>query len=409
MTFVMRQEEREYYLPGDVPSIVRLPKMNFLAVQGEGDPAEDAYRQAVALLCAAACAVQDAPETGRAPASHGSYETPPLERLYLDKKQWLLLLRLPDHVTKREFDRAAEQVEQDCGGLEFFTYQEGWCVQCMHHGPCDDVSAEVLSMEAYAASQGYEMDLSGQRYHHEIYLSGPDCPAEERRTVLRRPVRLSGQKDDVNRLSEPEEQLYDVEQMQAGIQAFARQHGFSQMEAALDFAVRHHARQYRRGKTHVPYIYHPLMVACQGIALGLREDDLLAAALLHDVCEDCGVAFSELPVGDSAREIVRLLTKNTMPGESAEEAKKRYYAAIAGHPQAAVIKILDRCHNISGVATGFSRRKMVNYILETEKYVLPLLETARENYPRYSGPLFAAGYHLKSVLETLKAMLERKN
>ena len=165
---------------------------------------------------------------------------------------------------------------------------------------------------------------------------------------------------------------------------------------ALAFAREQHKGQVRKGRDKVPYIYHPLLMACHALALGLDDDDIVAASLLHDVCEDCGVSPDELPAGDTVKTAVRLLTKE--PGYDEEE----YYRSISENPIATMVKLLDRCSNVSGMAAGFSRDKLAEYIRETERLVYPLLDRAKTEYPMYSNQLFLIKYHMSSVVEAVK-------
>ena len=74
--------------------------------------------------------------------------------------------------------------------MEFFSWEEGLCVQCMHIGPYDDEPTTVASMEAYAVEQGNGLDFSQGRFHHEIYLSDVRrTKTEKLKTVIRQPIK----------------------------------------------------------------------------------------------------------------------------------------------------------------------------------------------------------------------------
>lgn len=199
------------------------------------------------------------------------------------------------------------------------------------------------------------------------------------------------------------DRLFSEEHMYTYVKTYATVKGMLQTARVLPYAKAHHKGQFRRGKDHVPYIYHPLLIACHALALGLDDDDLISAALLHDVCEDCGVEAADLPVSEAARTAVTLLTK--APGKYDDEAYRAYYAGIISNPIATLVKLLDRCNNVSGMTTGFSRGGMARYIMETERYIYPLLEQARSLYPQYANALFLIKYHLTSVVETIKHQL----
>jgi len=160
----------------------------------------------------------------------------------------------------------------------------------------------------------------------------------------------------------------------AYIEEYAEKHNLPQTKKALPFAKEKHEGQTRKGEI-IPYIYHPLLVAYHAIALGLDEDDLISTAILHDVCEDCGVAVENLPVNEDAKEAVKLLTKTK------DKSPENYYADIAKNRIATMIKILDRINNVSDMAKEFSHAKMKRYMDDTQKHIYPLFQVAKENYP----------------------------
>jgi GTP pyrophosphokinase len=181
--------------------------------------------------------------------------------------------------------------------------------------------------------------------------------------------------------------------------------GMDQAIESLHFMQKSHSGQYRKGTQHVPYINHPLLMACQAFALHIATDTLISAILLHDVVEDCGVAPEELPVDEETREVVELLTFKMLPGMTRKESKKIYFDRIGANRTATMVKVLDRCNNISGMATCFTSQRMADYIDETEKYVMPLLDKLKYTYTEYNDVAFLMKYHMKSVLETIKFML----
>jgi len=202
------------------------------------------------------------------------------------------------------------------------------------------------------------------------------------------------------------EKLYDEEHMFTYIKSFANSGGFSQTYKALIFARKKHEGQYRKGAHEkIPYITHPLNITCHALALGLHDDDLLSAALLHDVCEDCGVRPEELPAGVIVQEAVSLLSFSQNEGESYHDAKARYYSLMAGNRIAVMVKLLDRCHNVSCMAFGFSRDKMRRYIEETREFVLPMLEMARNEYPEYNNALYLLKYQICSVINSIERLI----
>ena len=192
------------------------------------------------------------------------------------------------------------------------------------------------------------------------------------------------------------DRLFNEDRMYTYVKTYARVKNLYQTSKVLPYARELHKGQVRKGKDKVPYIYHPLLIACHALALGLDDDNIVSAALLHDVCEDCGVTVDELPVNELTKEAVSLLTKV----DSID--KEQYYQRISRNPIATMIKLLDRCNNVSGMAAGFSKEKLVEYIKETESVVYPLLQKAKSEYPMYSNQIFLIKYHMTSVIEAIK-------
>ena len=192
------------------------------------------------------------------------------------------------------------------------------------------------------------------------------------------------------------DRLFNEDRMYRYVQTYAEKKGLTQTLKVLPYAKELHDGQFRKGKEKVPYIYHPILMACHALALGLDHDDLISAVILHDVCEDCGIVIEDLPVNDVTKEAVRLVTKDE------NKDNKKYYEDISKNWIATMVKLLDRCNNISGMATGFSKEKMIAYINETEKYIYPLLRIAKKRYFRYSNQIFLIKYHMTSVVATLK-------
>ena len=208
MAFDYKKEYKEFYLPGKTPQLVEIPKMNYIAVRGKGNPNEEggAYKESIGLLYGIAFTIKMSKKSSYEIQGYFDYVVPPLEGFWRqegiegidyerkEEFQWISVIRLPDFVKKADFDWAIREAEtkkkQDFSRVEFFTYVEGICVQCMHIGPYDDEPATVEAMHKYANSSGYELDITDTRYHHEIYLSDPrKCDASKLKTVIRNPVR----------------------------------------------------------------------------------------------------------------------------------------------------------------------------------------------------------------------------
>lgn len=219
------------------------------------------------------------------------------------------------------------------------------------------------------------------------------------------PRRSEEREDDLNIRA----RLFREDNMYFRMQDFALAEGLTETCRALRYISERHAGQFRRSGKYapekVPYINHPLLMACQAHAFGIRDDSLLAAILLHDVVEDTGVETENIPFGSEVKEIVRLVSFRVPDGETWEQAKKEYYERIAKNGKACVVKIIDRCNNLSTMAGSFTRRRMIEYIQETENYVLPLTEILKNNYPEYGDLAFLVKYQIISLLETVKNLI----
>lgn len=208
MAFDYKKEYRAFYMPPSKPSIIEIPPMNFLAVRGKGDPneADGEYANAVRMLHGIAYTLKMSYKGSRAIDGFFEYVVPPLEGLWwqegiagVDYAQkasfhWISLIRLPDFIGEDDYtwalEEAARKKKMDFSPVEFFAYDEGLCVQCMHHGAYNDEPATVAAMEHFARENGYTIDITAQRHHHEIYLSDPrKCEPAKLKTVIRHPVK----------------------------------------------------------------------------------------------------------------------------------------------------------------------------------------------------------------------------
>ena len=209
MVFDFKKEYKEFYMPKGTPSIVIVPKMNYIAVRGTGDPnREDGeYKQAIGLLYGIAFTIKMSKKGDHRIEGYFDYVVPPLEGFwwqdgidgidYARKEDfhWISVIRLPDFVTEDDFswavNEATKKKKQDFSSVEFLTVEEGLCVQCMHIGSYDDEPATVARMHEFIKQQGYELDITDKRLHHEIYLSDARKVAPEKlKTVIRHPVKI---------------------------------------------------------------------------------------------------------------------------------------------------------------------------------------------------------------------------
>ena len=208
MAFDYKKEYKEFYMPKNKPSIVEIPKMNYIAVRGKGNPndEEGEYKKTIGLLYGIAFTIKMSYKGTHKIDGYFEYVVPPLEgfwwqdgRVGIDYNQkeelnFISIIRLPDFVTKKDFDWAIEEAtkkkKQDFSKVEFLTYDEGICVQCMHVGSYDNEPATVELMHKYMEENGYVLDISDKRFHHEIYLSDPrKCNENKLKTVIRHPIK----------------------------------------------------------------------------------------------------------------------------------------------------------------------------------------------------------------------------
>lgn len=196
---------------------------------------------------------------------------------------------------------------------------------------------------------------------------------------------------------------FNPEKMYTYLRGFASGAGMKETLKALSFARAKHSGQFR--KSGEPYIVHPLMMACNAVGMGIKDDMVVATILLHDVCEDCGVSVAELPVSDTVKHAVDLMTFRVMEGETKEIAKNRYYNMMLESREASLTKLIDRCHNVSSMAGTFSVEKLKSYIEETRHYVLPLLRKVKVMYPEEADILFMLKYHIVSVVDSIDATI----
>ena len=208
MAFDYKKEYKEFYLPKKKPEIVTVPKMNYIAVKGCGDPNKEdgEYKNSISILYALAFTIKMSKLTDYRIEGYFDYVVPPLEGFWWqqgvtqidysrkDAFQWISVIRLPDFVSEKDFNWAKQQVKAkkgiDCSNAQFLTIEEGLCVQIMHIGSYDDEPDTITLMDQFIKENGYINDFSNTRMHHEIYLSDARRVAPEKlKTVIRHPIR----------------------------------------------------------------------------------------------------------------------------------------------------------------------------------------------------------------------------
>jgi len=210
MAIDFKKTHKEFYQPKTTPSVIDVPEMVFIAVDGMGDPntSED-YKSALELLFGLSYSIKMSKKGGTQPEGYFDYVVPPLEGLWwgengyfdgmniLDKNKlcWTSLIRQPDFVTEEVLASAKAALIKKKPALNVATAQlikitEGLCVQVMYIGSYDDEPATIAAMERFAVEKGYAIDISDTRRHHEIYLSDPRKTAMEKwKTVIRHPIK----------------------------------------------------------------------------------------------------------------------------------------------------------------------------------------------------------------------------
>lgn len=208
MPYDFKREFKALYQPKTKPTIVTVPKMNFMTISGKGDPNQvgGEYQAAVEMLYSVAYALKMSYKTDYQIDGFFQYVVPPLEGFwwqsdvvgvdYTNKSsfQWLSLMRLPDFITATHLNWAKEKVadkkQLDCSKIAFQTIDEGLCVQIMHIGPFEDEPQSIAVMNDFLAESGYQTDINELRHHHEIYLSNINRVAPAKwKTVLRHPIK----------------------------------------------------------------------------------------------------------------------------------------------------------------------------------------------------------------------------
>lgn len=193
------------------------------------------------------------------------------------------------------------------------------------------------------------------------------------------------------------------------IKGYALGKGLPQTLIALPLGRKLHDGQYR--KSGEPYFTHPLKVCSTLISLGVDDDITLAAAILHDVLEDCSDSLPEggreltaqYGLDPQILEIIRLLSK---PSGLNDQELGAYFKKIEKNPKAALIKLADRLHNSSSLYT-FSDEKMRKYLRETELFLIPMASYCKKYYPRYTNAFSSLKSNITALNSSMGMMLER--
>ena len=189
--------------------------MQYLAVQGQGDPNQEGgeYKQDLQLLYSLAYTIKMSKKGSHQIKDYFDFVVPPLEGFWWqdgvegidyahkEKFNFISCIRMPDFVTddvltwtKKE---AAVKKGLDFSPVKLLTLTEGKCVQIMHHGSYDDEPATIDKMHQFITENNLKLDFSDKRRHHEIYLSNPQrTKVENLKTIIRLPVKEKKMKND---------------------------------------------------------------------------------------------------------------------------------------------------------------------------------------------------------------------
>ena len=199
---------------------------------------------------------------------------------------------------------------------------------------------------------------------------------------------------------------YDKDHMFTFVKGRAQMLGLKQTLDLLDLLRAVHGNQDRTSKYGfgTTYMGHPLTMACHALAMGIRNDDVLAACLAHDMLEDSAgrVKPEDLPAGE-VREAVRLVSKN-LCDRTRPDWEKRYYDEIRKNPLACLVKCLDRVNNVAGMADAYGRDWMIRYVWETDRYYPDLLDVIKK-VPEWNDAWWLPRYQLNTMVEAFKRLL----
>lgn len=198
---------------------------------------------------------------------------------------------------------------------------------------------------------------------------------------------------------------YDVSHMYTFVKGRAQMLGLSQTLRVMELLRPAHGAQQRKSRYgfDCSYMAHPLTMACHALAMGLQDDDVIAAVLAHDMVEDADMKPSDLPAGERVQEAVRLVSKN-MYDRKSPDWEERYFACIRENPLACMVKCLDRTNNLAGMADGFRRDQMIRYTEETDRYYPALLEVLKK-VPEWNNAWWLIRYQMMSMTEAFKRLL----
>lgn len=194
---------------------------------------------------------------------------------------------------------------------------------------------------------------------------------------------------------------FNVDKMYTYLRGYLIGAKLTQSIIALQFAREKHKDQKR--KNGVPYIVHPLSMACYAIALGVRDDNIISTLLLHDVPEDCGIEIEHLPVNDTVKFAVKCMTVVKLKTDKSKiETKRRYFNNLLESKEAVICKAFDRYNNLSDMPFALSPDAIGKNVAETDVLLLPILKEAKEKWADLSDIMFVLRTNIRSVNDILR-------
>jgi hypothetical protein len=203
-----KKEYKELYLPKTTPMIVDVAEMQFVAIEGRGNPNDETgeYQKAIEVLYSVQYTIKMSKMGNNTPKGYFDYVVPPLESLWwLDnnedftsenksKFRWISMIRLPEFVDEKVFEwacmEASKKKKIDTGKAKYLKIKEGLCVQCLHIGSYDDEPITLKLMNDFIEKNNLQSDINDVRRHHEIYLSDPrKIETSKLKTILRIPIK----------------------------------------------------------------------------------------------------------------------------------------------------------------------------------------------------------------------------
>lgn len=196
-----KREFKELYNPKTgVFSLVEVPKLQYLMVDGQGDPNQvNEYQEAVEALFSISYSLKFHSKNNLGK----DYVVPPLEGLWWSDNfddfrsrrkslwSWTMMIMVPDWLGEGDFSAAVASVRKKKPSLKlervrFDSLEEGLSVQIMHIGSYDDETPTLLKLhDQWLPENGFKERLK----HHEIYIGDPrKTPPAKLKTVLRQPV-----------------------------------------------------------------------------------------------------------------------------------------------------------------------------------------------------------------------------